>query len=113
MVCREGARATITEALPNESTPLHSPRRTRGGSMATILWPLLLVFGVLVVVKLYKNRAIAYESTQRFVVTVRVRAQCSEPWRFDQAMVPAVHGISLELILISYAHIMRILGAKA
>jgi hypothetical protein len=35
------------ETLSDKSKSLHSPRRTRGGSMATILWALLLVFGIL------------------------------------------------------------------
>ena len=56
-----------SEALSDEPTALHSRRRTRASSMATILWTLLLVFGILMLVARGPSDAPPFEQLTQYV----------------------------------------------
>jgi hypothetical protein len=55
------------DALDDNAGALHPPRRTHGGSMAPILWTLLLVFGILMLVARGPFDAPRFEQLTQYV----------------------------------------------
>jgi hypothetical protein len=78
-------RIASSEALAVDSAPLHPPGRTRGGSVATILWTLLLLLGILMLIARGPSDAPPFEQLTQYVCDplppLPVPGNRSQPYR--------------------------------